>query len=162
MQTQLNFTLTARLDENETRNRINEYFQLASYQKSSSDALTYERGLSRAKWYSFSPKKLKTSIIIELEKSTYQETAISLMMEVDTSGAIVSTKDLDFWLAEINELAIAITYNYFDIRSSGFAADRATWYSIAVAALIALVVSMLAILLIVILFQPLCTYLGVV
>jgi len=125
---------------------ISEYLEALGYQQTkSSPSLIFERGRVLAGLYNPNPRSQKTIMTVDFVRSG-DEALLEVALRVNCLGNLPLQADKDFWQAELDGLAHTVHYGYCDPRLSYFAAERAKWYSLAIAAAVMIVILLLLLL----------------
>ncbi len=113
---------------------IQTYFEALGYtQTHTTPTLIFERGSWLKSLYSPSPASQKMRVLVDVLSSNDNETLVEVRLHVHTWGSFSFGTDHDFRAAELEGLHLMVAYGYLDVARSQYAADRAKWFSVAVA-----------------------------
>lgn len=114
---------------------IIEYFNTLGYTLvKSAPTLEFARGGFFGGLISPNPASQRTEILVDMVGGGHEgETSVEVTMRVNSFGSFSFRPDHDFREAELKGLQVALEYGYIDNTLSRYAADRARWYSIAIA-----------------------------
>lgn len=111
----LDRTFTTRESEPMARKLIASYLESRGYKQREANAiLVYERGSGLGSWTSFSTKHWKVIVTIQTHPNADGTTNVVAILDINTTGQIVTQKERDFWEKELADLVTS---------ASGFNAD---------------------------------------
>jgi hypothetical protein len=86
-----------------------EYLENKGYkQRESIPNLVYERGSGCGSLLSFSTKKWKVAVTIQIHPNTDQLTNVVATFNINTTGQWVTKKERDFWEKELDDLVTSV------------------------------------------------------
>jgi hypothetical protein len=87
--------------------RIRTYLERAGYRPSSPTCVSYQRGSFLGAWYSFSPRSWQAELHLATEPKADGETHVTVALNVNTKGQLVTGKERGFWDTELDGLEAA-------------------------------------------------------
>lgn len=113
---------------------IQTYFDALNYELSqTTPTLIFERGSWWGGLVNPNPAAQKMRVLVDVLSGGEEATLVEVRMRVNTMGSFSFPTDHDFREAELDGLQLLLEYGYLDTTRSRYAADRAQWFSIAVA-----------------------------
>jgi len=88
--------------------RVEEFLAQAGYQRTSNSELKYKRGSMLGSLTSFSPRKWRASLLTRIHPLDRDRAKISVIVDVNTTGQMVTQREKDYWETEIEGFKKAI------------------------------------------------------
>jgi hypothetical protein len=101
----------------EAEKRAEEFLAQAGYERISTSELKYKRGSMLGSLTSFSPRKSRASLLTRIHPLDSDRATVSVTLDVNTTGQIVTQRDIDYWETEIEGFKKTIESGNFSFEN---------------------------------------------
>ena len=101
----------------EAEKRVEEFLAQAGYERISTSELKYKRGSMLGSLTSFSPRKWRASLLTRIHPLDRDRATVSVTLDVNTTGQMVTQREKDYWETEIEGFKKAIESGKFSFES---------------------------------------------
>lgn len=114
----LDRSITIYENEDTIRSRMDAYLTSVGYKQANNQPnLVYERGSALGSLMSFTPKGWQVKVMIQINATADQATDVVVIADINTTGQLVTEKELSFWNNEIDGLENAVHTGTMDVRT---------------------------------------------